>query len=101
MKKISALLAFVLISSTVQAGILDGMTYCQIDDKSLCVEFVDDVMIDRVSLPASAKPSEMPYAVLGGKIVNADTGVSFGYELHNGGDTLTRDDGMVFTSLEE
>lgn len=79
MKKISAILLSVFMSSTVFAGVLDGITYCG-PKSGRCISFAND--------KATKNGKSFNYTILEGQIFNLDKNRTTGVEVHDGGDTL-------------
>ena len=106
MKTISAILGLMIISSTAMAGVLDDSTYCRTvkiggaygqpkEKRKHCISFKDDKATDNANTFFGNSSETFNYDLEDGQVINTDTNKKAGYEIHDGGDTLTMESGAV------
>lgn len=107
MKKFSALVTVLLLSTTSFAGVIDGITYCRnvksragqpVRVAKHCVSFNNDIAIDNAGTFSGGRSIRYPYVIVNGRIVNAASGKDMGYAVNNGGDTILMNSGKYLFS---
>lgn len=106
MKALSAILGLMIMSSTALAGVLDDNTYCRTvkmdgahgerpTTRKHCISFKNDMATDNADTFFGNKSETFNYDLVNGEVINTDRNVHTGYEVHNGGGTLTMESGAV------